>query len=201
MAAKAYRFQGVIAFTIRACALTLQQRVYRLARLMSGLPTFFKPIRLADRGEVISGDVAVSQFPRLRGLLRDGSGIVHVTLACAHGTAGGIRIRGSLSTTLKVECQRCLGAFDLPLDLDVEALAVPEASVGTDTDGAADVLMRGEDNGVHLGDFIEDELILAVPLAPLHPASQCPVARYEPAPGSGRANPFAALKSLKSNKD
>lgn len=181
--------------------MTLHGRVYRLARLMSGLPTFFEPIRLADRGEVISGDLALSQFPRLRGALRDGSGTVHVTLECVPGTAGGIRIQGSLSTTLKVECQRCLGAFDLPLDLRIDALAVPEALAATAAGDDADVLMRGEDNVVNVGDFVEDELILAAPLAPLHAAGQCPVARFAPEPQVHRDNPFAALKSLKSNQD
>lgn len=180
--------------------MTPNDPVYKLARLMSGLPQFFEPIRLADRGEAISGDLAVSQFPRLRGALRDGSGTVHVSLACSPGEAGGIRIHGSLSTTLKVECQRCLGAFDLPLDVDIEALAMPEAGAANG-DSDADVLMRGEENLVHLADFVEDELILAVPLAPLHPAGRCPVAEFTPAQESHRDNPFAVLKSLKSRKD
>lgn len=168
---------------------------------MSGLPQFFEPIRLAEHGAAISGDLAVSQFSRLRGSLHDASGTVHVRLTCMPGEAGAIRIQGSLSTTLKVDCQRCLGAFDLPLEVNIDALAAPETGVGTDPDREVDVLMRGEDNLVHLGDFVEDELILAVPLAPVHPKDQCPASGYCPERGTQRENPFAALKSLKLKND
>lgn len=168
---------------------------------MSGLPLFFEPIRLAERGETITGDLAVSQFPRLGGSLHDGSGTVHVRLECVPGEAGAIRIQGSLSTTLKVDCQRCLGAFDLPLAVDIDVLVAPESGAGADPGREVDVLMRGEDNLVHLANFVEDELILAVPLAPMHPAGECPVAVYDAGAEPKRDNPFAALKSMQLKKD
>jgi uncharacterized protein len=201
MEGKVYPFQPVNAFGDGAQSLTRSGRVYTLARLMSGLPQFFEPIRLAEQGAAISGDLAVSQFLRLRGSLHDASGTVHVRLTCSPGDAGAIRIQGSLSTVLKVDCQRCLGAFDLPLEVNLDALAAPETRVGTDPDREVDVWMGGEDNRVHLCDFVEDELILAVPLAPLHPAGKCPVAGYHPEHEAQRENPFAALKSLKLKKD
>lgn len=165
---------------------------------MSGLPPFFEPIRLAERGETIAGDLAVSQMPRLRQSLHDASGTVHVRLDCVPGEGGAIRIRGRLVTTLNMECQRCLAAFAVPLDVAVDAVTAIEGDPAADS---ADVLMRGERHEVHLGDFVEDELILAVPLAPLHPAEQCPMAEYRTTGTERRASPFAALETLKSKKD
>jgi uncharacterized protein len=161
---------------------------------MSGLPQYFAPIRLAEHGEEIVGDIAVSQMPRLRQSLHDGSGTVHVTLSCMPGENGITRILGNLVTTLKVECQRCLGAFDLPLRVAIDASAAP-ASISPA--GEADVIMRAEDSLVHLAGFVEDELILALPLAPLHPAGRCPVAEYSASRAPARETPFAALKKLK----
>lgn len=173
----------------------------KLARLMSGLPQYFEPIRLAERGEAIVGELAVSQMPRLRQTLHGDSGTVHVRIACEHGELGVIRIHGSLSTTLMVECQRCLGAFDLPLHVSVDARAVAGTGSTDDLDRDADVVMQGEDNLVHLASFVEDELILSVPLAPVHPTGHCPVAEYHGVESLPPDSPFAALKSLKLKKD
>jgi uncharacterized protein len=198
MMAKDYPFQRLIALAYSTRVLTHPGRADTLARLMSGLPPFFEPIRLAERGETIAGDLAVSQMPRLRLSLHDASGTVHLRLDCTPAESGAIRIHGRLTTTLNMECQRCLAAFELPLDLSVDAVAAIEGGPAAET---ADVLMRGERHEVHLGDFVEDELILAVPLAPLHPAGQCPVAEYRAAGKERRDSPFAVLESLRSKKD
>ena len=175
--------------------------VDKLARLMSGLPQYFEPIRLAERGEAIVGDLVVSRMPRLRQSLHDDTGTVHVHISCEPGELGAIRILGSLSTTLKVDCQRCLGAFDLPLNVSVDTRAMTGSGSVADLDLDADVLMLGDDKRVHVASLIEDELILALPLAPVHPAGQCPAAGYQGAQTPRRENPFAALKTLKLKKD
>ncbi|MBI1732069.1 MAG: DUF177 domain-containing protein [Gammaproteobacteria bacterium] len=168
---------------------------------MSGLPQYFEPIRLAQRAEEIVGDLAVSQMPRLRQFLSDGSGTVHVSIACVRGELGAVLIRGNLSATLKAECQRCLGVFDLPLHVTIDACAAPDAGTEAGPVPEADVIMQGENNQVHLAGFVEDEMILALPLAPLHAAGQCPVAEYSGSDTGTRANPFAPLKKLKLGKD
>ncbi len=168
---------------------------------MSGLPQYFEPIRLAERGEAIVGDLVVSQMPRLRQSLHDDSGTVHVHISCEPAELGAIRILGRLSTTLKVDCQRCLGAFDLPLNVSIDARAMPGSGSVADLDRDADVLMPGDDNQVHVASLVEDELILSLPIAPLHPAGQCPAAGYQGAKTQRSDNPFAALQQLKLKKD
>jgi uncharacterized protein len=201
IALKAYRFQQLIALPGRSVALTVHGRVDKLARLMSGLPQYFEPIRLAERGEAIVGDLVVSQMPRLRQSLHDDSGTVHVHISCEPAELGAIRIHGSLSTTLKVECQRCLGAFDLPLNVSIDARAMTETGSVAELDREADVIMLGEDNQVHVASLVEDELILSLPIAALHPAGQCPAVAYQGVKTQQRENPFAALKQLKLKKD
>ncbi len=181
--------------------MTVPGCVDKLARLMSGLPQYFEPIRLAERGEVMVGDLVLSQMPRLRQSLHDDSGTVHVHIACEPCDQGGIRIHGSLSATVKVDCQRCLGAFDLPLHVNLDARAVAASGAAEDLDQDADVMMSGEGQQIHLASFVEDELILTLPLAPLHPAGKCPVAEYTETNTHTRDNPFAALKQLKLKQD
>ena len=181
--------------------MTVPGRVDKLARLMSGLPQYFEPIRLAERGAALVGDLVVSQMPRLRQSLHDDSGTVHVHISCEPGELGAVRIHGSLSTTLKVDCQRCLGAFDLPLNVSVDIRAMTGTGSVADLDLDADVLLLGEDKLVHVASLIEDELILALPLAPLHPDGQCPATEYQGTKAPAHENPFAALKLLKLKKD
>ena len=181
--------------------MTVPGRVDKLARLMSGLPQYLEPIRLAKSGEAIVGDLVVSQMPRLRKSLHDDSGTVHVHISCEPGELGAIRIHGSLATTLKVDCQRCLGAIDLPLNVNIDVRAMTGSGSVADLDLDADVLMLGEDNLVHVASLVEDELILTLPLAPLHPVGQCPAAECQVAESPRRESPFAALKQLNLKKD
>ncbi len=181
--------------------MTVPGRVDKLARLMSGLPQYFEPIRLAERGEALVGDLVVNQMPRLRQSLHDDSGTVHVHISCEPGESGAFRVHGSLSTTLKVDCQRCLGAFDLSLNVSVDIRVMTGTGSVADLDLDADVLMLGEDKLVHVASLVEDELILALPLAPLHPEGQCPATEYQGTKAPMRENPFAALKTLKLKKD
>jgi uncharacterized protein len=197
MREKLIPFNGLMHVCGRHPVLTAPGTADTLARLMSGLPQFFAPIRLAERGEAIVGDITVSQMPRLRQSLHDGSGTVHVSISCEPGESGTIRIRGRVSTLLKLECQRCLEAFELPLHLSIDASAAPS---GAGSGIEADVLMQGEDNMVHLAGFVEDELILALPLAPLHAPGQCPVAEYTGNAKATRDNPFAVLRRLRPGK-
>ena len=50
---------------------------------------------------------------------------------------------------------------------------------------------------VKLQDFIEDELLLAMPLIPLHQEQECPAASVFKHEQAAKGNPFAELKNLK----
>lgn len=99
-------------------------------------------------------------------------------------------------------CQRCLAAVDTELQVDrwfrfVDDEAAAEAQ---DDDSEEDLLAR--EPRPDLQDVAEDELIMALPLVPMH--ERCPhppAALGEASPVEDatpkRPNPFAALKKLK----
>jgi uncharacterized protein len=107
------------------------------------------------------------------------------------------------STVLRLTCQRCLGAADLPVEFNrsfrfvaTEALAEVE-----DEESEEDVLVLNKH--FNLQELIEDELLMAMPLVPKH--VQCPQAvRLEAVDADFDAspvekpNPFAVLEKLKS---
>lgn len=109
----------------------------------------------------------------------------------------------SASVTLPMGCQRCLGPVDTPLSVDrwfrfVSDEATAEAQ---DDDSEEDVLAL--EPRPDLLDLLEDELLMALPLVPMHdtcpqplPHGQAMEEAEEPVTDE-KPHPFAALARLK----
>ena len=101
-------------------------------------------------------------------------------------------------TRLALICQRCLQ----PVDTEVHAqrsfqfVADEALAAEIDADSEEDVLALSRT--LNLIELIEDELLLALPLVPRHPACTQPLNPSRDAePFEERANPFAMLGDLK----
>ena len=116
-------------------------------------------------------------------------------------------------TTLPLECQRCLQAVEVPLQVDRRIFFVEgeDAAAALDADSDDDVLALSRAFDVPA--LIEDELLLALPIVPRHTACPQPLvvpgAAAAEAPGgdaaasdatAAPAHPFAMLASLKRGK-
>ena len=110
------------------------------------------------------------------------------------------RSRGRPALRLKVDgalqlvCQRCLGALEYPLHIEVSLqLAATQAEIDAEPLEAEgpERIVAGREMPVR--DLVEDELLLAIPLAPRH--ERCAGRR-----GAGarerRQSPFAGLRGL-----
>ena len=100
---------------------------------------------------------------------------------------------------LPLECQRCLKAVDVPLQIERSFLFVhgEETAAQLDTDGEDDVLALTR--ALDLRELIEDELLLALPIVPRHAVCPKPLvvaAGADDMPDE-KPNPFAALAALK----
>ena len=106
-------------------------------------------------------------------------------------------IVGQLQTSLELQCQRCLQALDMPMQLDFRLMI--DASDELVRDSSLDTLYS-DDGCIDLYEVVEDELILAIPLVVLHEDAACN--EYWQASGTEpgvavKENPFAVLKQLK----
>ena len=103
------------------------------------------------------------------------------------------------TTTVVLQCQRCLQGLDELLQVDRHFRFVRGEAEAARLDEESDDDVLELPPRLDLHELVEDELILALPLVPRHP--RCPVplplpadtdVAEEPAP-----NPFAALAALR----
>jgi len=102
-------------------------------------------------------------------------------------------------------CQRCMGALDMPLQVDqwYRFVATEDIAMAEDDESEEDLLVMAPQ--FDLLSVLEDELLMALPLVPMH--DECPVAPVMrsgddalagDAPADGdKPNPFAMLAQLK----
>lgn len=108
----------------------------------------------------------------------------------------------SAQATLALVCQRCLGPVEVPVQFDrsFRFVASEELAEIEDEESEEDVLVVSK--SFDLLQLIEDELLMASPLVPMHAECPQPVklqaadADFE-APTEEKPNPFAVLQQLK----
>lgn len=174
------------------------------------LPVEFHPLRLADSGRVLRGELPLSTMRRLGENLLESSGAAEVELHVGRDGNGRAVITGSIRATLPLLCERCLERLDLAVVLDVALAVVESEQEALQLPESLDPLVVDADP-VRLGDLVEDELILGLPVVAKHPEGEAcqPAVRVFPGndapgretspPGDRRqANPFSSLARLKS---
>ncbi|PTD97888.1 metal-binding protein [Pseudothauera lacus] len=152
------------------------------------------PIKFARDARVARGEVAVAELGRLVDVLSDGSGMVSWVLQGELGEDRKPRLLLSASGVLQLRCQRCLGGLSWPLELSSRLLVVPVGQPIPDEeleDDAQDAIEAVADMDVVA--LVEEEILLALPIAPRH--DDCEVPR--PRGGDQRKSPFAVLAGLK----
>ena len=131
------------------------------------LTAWYDPGVLGRQNAVLAGDIALESLARLRDLLGSGDGIVAARFGFNHSTSRGVTVEIEYQVTLNLVCQRCLEPFRMSLaERSLLALIEP--------DGAEDFVPEGyeplvlDEAKLQPLALLEDELIMALPLAPRH---------------------------------
>ena len=177
--------------------------------MSSRLPEFVDPWRLADQGKLFSGVVELKNLPRLRETLMSEQGSAEFELRFERSDQRRVRIRGSVTATLVLECQRCLERLNYPVETSVN-LAVIEVLEEVGRLPAECEPLLAEEGRIRLMDLVEDELLLSIPQVPRHDPSECGTdietfatvtgAEQERADKTPETSPFAVLARLKPNE-
>jgi uncharacterized protein len=167
-----------------------------IRRLMPTRPVI-DGLEFARTGLHLRGEWPLADFPRLRDALRADSGVLAYEVQGVPEEQGSPALRLRLDGTLVLTCQRCLGTLEFPLHVGVSLLlAATQAEIDAEpleADGP-ERIVAGKEMPVH--DLIEDEVLLAIPIAPRH--ERC-ASQGAPAPGE-RHMPFAGLRTLLGGK-
>ena len=157
-------------------------------------------VDFARKASTLRGEVALASLQRLCDALFDPAGQVTYLLEGFVSDEGKPSLRLQLSGPLVLVCQRCLAA--LPFDASTQRMFVL-TSPGDDTvdlvDEDEDVEHLPADSRLDVLALVEDELLLSLPIAPVHELCNCE-ARSTGATGNAKLLPFGALAALKRNK-
>jgi uncharacterized protein len=147
----------------------------------------------ARAGSRLSGSWRLGDFPRLLDVLHEPQGELRYQLQGLPELQGRPALQLSVEGTLRLTCQRCLEPLDFALRAHASLLLYPsEAEIGSvlaDAEGP-DRIVAGREMAVR--DLIEDEVLLAIPIAPRHP--QCTTRAGGEA--GARQTPFAGLRGM-----
>lgn len=175
------------------------------------LPETVKPFKLARQNARLVGVVPLSAFGNFASgaVLPTAEHVVRVELGFENGPGGVALMTGELAATIPFQCQRCLDPVVLDISADVR-LAIFEQEIDEAVLPEGFEPMQAEDEQVRLVDLIEQELILAAPIVPVHEtcdAVEMPVQEIEIEEPSEaepqKESPFAGLSDLlaKSEQD
>ena len=180
--------------------MTAIQCIAKLHRLMSpDLPLMIEPAKLADSGERLTGQLQLSDLDSISDLILNRDGIVKFSLLFSKDEKGIVIITGELSANLTVICQRCLNEMQLELHSPVNIGVIDDQQQLTILADALEPVIA-EEHKIALPRLIAEELLLAMPLAPVHERSACPAAELVGEHALKKQNPFSILKSLKTGK-
>ncbi len=166
-------------------------------------PNQADPFLLASSAATVDHSFTIKEFERVATLLLEQSGTVTVHLRFGVDGAQIPFLSGALSVNLQIPCQRCMEAMTVPVESSFNmGLIRSEDESKLLSEQYEPLLVDGK--AFSLLEFVEDELILAIPVVVTHEPDECSASRYLQdstviEDGKERENPFQILQHLKSD--
>ena len=155
----------------------------------------------ARNAGTLRGKIAVADMPRLQDALYSDEGVLEYALSGGTNESGKPALRCEVTGELQLRCQRCLGAYMHPFVVRTSLVLVEDEAQLAESDNEMDSDAIVADPKMDVLALVEDEVLLALPLAPMHSLSECEVSQSVERTGSAVSGTFAALAALKvSNK-
>ena len=180
--------------------LTARNGIATLARLMVEPASRLLDVKeLVERQQALTGTVSTSALLGLSGYVQNDACVTY-SLCFRRDNRGKPVVTGNFTTTLDVICQRCMQ----PMTLTV-ANAI-HLGIVTGTEDFAEQVDDGkesliaEEGKVSVARILEEEILLALPLAPLHEREKCTATEMIEDLKPEKDNPFSVLKDLKIEK-
>jgi len=153
-------------------------------------PAAIDGLAFARTAAVLKGRLGMDSLPRLAQSGCSGS-VLDFVLTGEVNERGKSGLRLAVDGSVRLQCQRCLGSLDFPVQIEVQLeFAASEAEVTAADDDIERVVASSE---LSVAALVEDEVLLALPMAPKH--EQCSAAAGLGA--EAKPSAFQALAALK----
>ncbi len=173
---------------------------------------------LCAEGAYLEGHWPAGGFVRLRDSIAawpaDGAAVTWAVQGRQRAVAGGepeLWLHLRLQADVVLQCQRCLQPMPQAVAVDRSLRFVRGEDEAARLDEELDDDVLALPGRLDLLELAEDELILALPLVPMHGSCPQPLAAVAPPPDTasgaadadrgGRPNPFASLAGLRGRRD
>lgn len=172
---------------------------YCAPMLDSTLPEHIKPVKFARRGTTFNGQWSLDKFKRLTENAVSCSGEVNVQADITLDDGVPV-LQGSASTSIELECQRCLETVSVALNVPLKLVFVASEENAAEVPDPFEAVLLEEEE-ISLLEVVEEELILALPIVAYHDV--CDAYDYQqPEDKAAEAetpkeNPFGVLEQLK----
>ena len=122
---------------------------------------------------------------------------ISAQLSAALDEQGALHLTGSFEAPLEARCQRCMDWMPLRVsgEIDLRVLAQDEP----EPENLEHEYIHSSNGRVAVATLIEDELLLACPMIPVHADRSCGGTTPTPSGKSDQHKPFAALGDMMSN--
>lgn len=153
-------------------------------------------LQFAREGRRLEGEIAVAAMQRLHDVVAQPTGAVRY---CVEGSIDARRkpvLDVGVEATLLLTCQRCLEPVDYELRRSSRfVLAEGDQALPDVADEDPETETLPADALADIEDVVEQEVLLGLPIAPMHPEGSCGAASKREA--GERVSPFAVLEQLK----
>jgi uncharacterized protein len=156
--------------------------------------------QLAESRAEFEFDIPVAELP---GISAESSAAAPLHARLEFGREQGLNVvHVMLRGTLGLTCQRCMQPLPFTLATDSRVALVASEAEAAAVPEAWDTFLAGE-GSLRFPELVAEEVLLALPLVPLHAAGECALtvpAAEAAAPGAAaepaKTRPFADLKAL-----
>ena len=166
--------------------------------MKQGIPEQIKLFKFASKALIFSQTYQVKDFPRISELVSNQDAPVNVELSFSIENGRIPCISGKVELNVALTCQRCLDEVNIHLQPKFQLAFVKNEQQSEELDPGFETIENADEEFSSI-EFITDEVLIVIPMSPMHEHECVSYKDTTPIKEQKRENPFAVLKQLKNS--
>ncbi len=166
--------------------------------MKQGIPERIKLFKFASKALIFSQTYQVKDFPRISALVSNQDTPVDVELNFSIENNRIPCITGKVELDVALTCQRCLEEVKIHLQPKFQLAFVQNEQQSEELDPNFETIENADEEFSSI-EFITDEVLITIPMSPMHEHECASYKDTTPIKEQKRENPFAILKQLKNS--